>query len=231
MGIPRVYVLARLLALAVVGGLVTGITATVAFGAPAAIDCRNVSVTAPTSGATVSGAVEIRGRALVPNFQFYKVEYSPQGRQDWVLIGADVVRTVVENGRLVVWQTVRVPEGSYQLRLRVVDPSGNYCEALVSPVLVSSARLTETPPLPTPTETVELTVVPPQDTPTSPVVIPRVVAPVSGTPGALPPRAQPTGFGTPDLLVTGAYFFLGVFGMAGIVLFVAIIMYFRNQRL
>ncbi len=182
------------------------------------------------SEATVSGAVEIRGRALVPNFQFFKVEYSPAERQNWVLIGTDVVRTPVEDGRLAVWQTARLPEGAYQLRLRVVDPSGNYCETLVSPVLVSSARPAETP-LPTPTETVELTVVPPQDTPTSPVVIPKVVAPVSSTPGALPPRAQPSGFGTPDLLVTGAYFFLGVFGMAGIVLFVAIIMYLRNQRL
>jgi hypothetical protein len=166
----------------------------------------------------------------VLDFQFYKVEYSPLERQDWALIGTDVSRTPVENGRLAVWQTTRVPEGSYQLRLRVVDPSGNYCEALVSPVRVASARPTETPLPPTPTEIVELTVVPPQATPTSPVVIPRDVLPLSSTPGALPPRAQPIGLGTPDLLVTGAFFFLGVCGMSGIVLFIAIFTYVRNQR-
>lgn len=229
MGIPRACVLARLLTLAVVWGLATGITATVAFGAPATIDCRNVGITAPAPGATLSGAVEIRGRALVADFRFYKVEYKPPGRPDWVLIGTDVIRSPVDNGRLAVWQTAQLPEGTYQLRLQVVDPSGNYCEALVSPLQLTRARPTE-PPLPEPTETAELTVVPPQPTPTIPLIVPKEVAPVSSTPGALPPRAQSTGFGMPDLLVTGAYFFFGVFGMAGVVLSVAIVMYLRNQR-
>jgi hypothetical protein len=229
MGTPRVCVTARLLTLAVVWGLATGITATVAFGAPATIDCRNVNITAPTPGATLAGAVEIRGRALVADFRFYKVEYNPPGRSNWVLIGTDVIRTPVENGRLAVWQTAQLPAGTYRLRLQVVDPTGNYCEALVSPLLVANAPPTESP-LPEPTETAELTVVPPQATPTIPLVVPKEVAPVSSTPGALPPRAQPTGFGISDLLVTGAYFFFGVFGMAGVVLSVAIVMYLRNHR-
>ncbi len=227
MGVPRACVLARLLLLAVVAGLATGSTAAVAFGAPATIDCRNVSITAPTPGANLSGAVEIQGRAVAPDFRFFKIEYSPLGRQDWILIGTDVIRTLVAGGRLMVWQTSQMREGSYQLRLRVVDASGNYCEALVSPLYVKSTPATETP---SPTETAELTVVPPQPTPTIPMVIPKEIAPVSSTPGALPPRAQSTGLGMSDLMVTGAYFFLGVFGMAGIALSVAIVMYLRNRR-
>ncbi len=230
MSVPRACVLARLLLLAVVGGLSTGMTATVAFGAPARIDCRNVNITAPTPGATLSGAFEIQGRAMAQDFRFFKVEYSPLERQDWVLIGTDVIRTPVQGGRLIVWQTSQVREGAYQLRLRVVDPSGNYCEALVSPIYVTRLPATETPMAPEPTETAELTVVPPQPTPTIPMVIPKEVAPVSSTPGALPTRAQPVGMGISDLLVTGAYFFLGVFGMAGVALSVAIVMYLRNRR-
>lgn len=229
MKIPREPVLARLLALAIVGGLVTGLTATLAFGAPSAIDCRYVSIAAPTPGATLSGAAEIRGRALVLNFQFFKVEYAPVGQDEWVLIGTDVVRTPVDNGRLVVWQTSRVPDGTYQLRLRVVDQTGNYCEVLVSPVRVVNARATEIPPPANPTETMELTVVPPQATPTIVVVIPNEVAPRFETPSALPTRVQPLPFGMPDLLVTGAFFLFGVCGMLGIVLAIAVFIYIRKM--
>jgi hypothetical protein len=228
MTIPRELILARLLALAIVGGLVTGLTATLAFGAPAALDCRYVSISVPTPGATLSGATEIRGRALVLNFQFFKVEYAPLGQEGWVLIGTDVVRTPVDNGPLVLWQTSRVPDGMYQLRLRVVDPTGNYCDSLVSPVRVLNAHATEAPLPVEPTETLELTVVPPQATPTIPVVIPKEVMPSSGTPSALPTRGQPLPFGMPDLMVTGAFFLFGVCGMLGIVAAIAVYIYVRK---
>lgn len=64
-----------------------GTAAAIVRAAPSALDCRNIALTAPLPGSTLSGAVEVRGRALILDFQFYKVEYSPLGRDQWVLIG------------------------------------------------------------------------------------------------------------------------------------------------
>ena len=51
-----------------------------AHAAPSAIDCRdNARLTTPVPGAVVSAAVEIRGRAVVGDFKFYKVEFAPVG--------------------------------------------------------------------------------------------------------------------------------------------------------
>ncbi len=229
MTVPREHVLAAVVVTAVVVGAATGISPAVAFGAPNALDCRNVGISTPTPGAVLSGAAEIRGKALVLDFQFYKVEYAPTGQDEWVLIGTDVVRTPVENGRLVVWQTGRVPNGTYQLRLRVVDPTGNYCEAIVSSVRVSNAGPVKVPVEATPTETVELTVVPPQATLTVPVVIPYEVAPRFATPNSLPPRGLPIPFAMPDVLVTGAFFLFGVCGMLGIVVAAAVAIFVRRM--
>ncbi len=229
MTIPREHLRAAVGIVAIVGCLATGLSPTVAFGAPNALDCRNVGISAPIPGAVLSGAAEIRGRALVLDFQFFKVEYAPAGEDEWVLIGTDVTRTPVENGRLVVWQTGRVPNGVYQLRLRVVDPTGNYCEAIVAPVRIANTRPVPVTVEATATETVELTVVPPQATPTIPVIIPYEVAPRTDTPNNLPPRGGANLFGMPDLFVTGAFFLFGVCGMLGIVIAVAIVIFVRRM--
>jgi hypothetical protein len=197
--------------------------------APSALDCRNVALTAPLPGSTLSGAVDVYGRALILDLQFYKVEYSPIGRDQWILIGTDVIRKPVESGRLVVWQTNIVAEGTYRLRLRVVDSTGNYCEAFLSPLQVSHARPTFVPS-PTPTETPILTAVPPQATPTIRVDIPTEVVPHLGTPGALPTRSQV--FGLPDFNVTvlAAFFVLGACGMFAVVLFIGLVMLIRTPK-
>lgn len=188
--------------------------------APSAVDCRNSGFTTPTAGATVSGAVEIRGRANVPDFRFYKVEYSPIGRDDWVLIGSDVIRTPVQEGRLVIWQTALVPDGVYRLRLHVVDPTGNYCEVFLQPITVSSAILPTLSPTPTSTETAILTVVPPLATPTLRPSVITDVFPVQ-TP-SLPVGNR--GLPLPDinLLAFGSCFVLGACGMGSIIAVIAI---------
>lgn len=198
-----------------------------AFAAPAALDCRNVALTTPVLGSTVSGAVEIRGRALIPEFQFYKVEYSPAGRDNWVLIGTDVVRQPVENGRLVIWRTTLVPDGVYRLRLHVVDPTGNFCESLLSSVRVDNAPPTATP-TPEPTETLMLTVVPPQPTPTIAASVPVEFLPVPVTPGAQPPRTLPYTISLGDVVITGVSFLLGAFGMLAIALGIGVILFIRS---
>ena len=198
-----------------------------AFAAPAAIECRSVAFTAPPPGSTVSGAVEIQGRAVIPNFQFYKVEYSPLGRDAWVLIGTDVTRAPIENGRLAVWQTTIVPDGTYRIRLHVVDVTGNYCELVLEPVQVSNVLPPEPEP-PEATETPMLTVVPPQPTPTPSVGIVVEFLPAPSTPGALPSRSA--GVSSSDLVLTLIYFLFGAFGMLAIVLSIAVVLFVRNLK-
>ncbi len=204
-----------------------GIWASAVFGAPAALDCAGVSFTEPAPGSTLSGSVEISGRALIQDFRFYKVEYSPIGREQWVLIGTDVVRRPVENGRLVVWPTTLVPDGTYALRLHVVDPTGNYCQVVLSPVTVQNARTTE-PESPTPTDVPMLTVVPPQPTPTSPASVPVEFAPVQGTPGALPTRVSPIQLPGANPAVLAVFFVFGALATVAIVLFVGLVMFVRR---
>ncbi len=196
--------------------------------APPAIDCRGSAFTAPPAGATVSGNVEIRGRAVVTDFRFYKVEFAPLGRDSWLLIGPDVIRTPVEQGLLVVWRTNLFPDGAYRLRLHVVDISGNYCEVMLSPIYVANgARPTETATA-TPTETALLSVVPPQSTPTIRPTVLIEIAPPPQTPGAPGGRGLPL----PDfnLLVFGACFGLGACAMLSIALIVGAVMFVLNKN-
>jgi len=93
-----------------------------------------VSITQPGTGARVSGRVVIRGTASRDAFQFYKVEYG-QGESPthWNVIN-DIHRIPVTQNILEEWDTSGLPEGTYWLRLTVVDPTGNFpppCEVRV----------------------------------------------------------------------------------------------------
>ncbi len=193
---------------------------TPARAAPLGVDCRNSGFIAPAAGATVSGAVEIRGRANVPDFRFYKVEFAPGRSDDWVLIGPDVIRTPVQEGRLVVWQTTLVPDGAYRLRMHVVDPTGNYCEVFLQPIIVANGAPPTSSPTLTATETAILTVVPPQATVTvRPVIITDVIP--FQTPS--PPGGN-RGLPLPDinLLAFGSFFLLGACGMGSVIAIIVI---------
>jgi hypothetical protein len=204
-----------------------GLSGRLAFGAPASLDCRYAAISAPTAGSTVSGPIDVRGRALILDFQFYKVEYGAVGSDTWVLIGPDVTRQTVENGKLATWQTTIIPDGQYRLRLHVVDPTGNYCEVIVSPIRVLNARPTSTPE-PSPTETVELTVVPPGPTLTIAASVPIEVAPVPSTPGAVPSRSLPFALPATDVAVTIAAFCLGAMGLLVAAVAVGLVLLARN---
>jgi hypothetical protein len=197
-------------------------------GSPPALDCRIAAIIAPAPGTTIAGAVEIRGRANVPDFRFYKVEFSLLGRDDWALIGPDVIRTPVQEGLLVVWRTNLVPDGTYQLRMHVVDPTGNYCEVFLQPIIVSNA-FPPTPLLtPTATETAILTVVPPQPTFTP---RPNVITDVVPLQTPFLPSGN-RGLPLPDinLLAFGACFLFGACGMGSVVAIIAITNYIANRN-
>ncbi len=199
-----------------------------ASGAPSRLDCRNVALTAPSQGALLSGTVEITGQAQVSNFQFYKVEYAPAARDQWVLIGTDVVRRPVPDGLLVAWQTGNVSEGEYRLRLRVVDVTGNYCEASIASVTIARAQPTET--IPEPTETAVLTAVPPLPTVTVALKPTLEVGPIVSQPGPIPTRSLPIDL--PDVDTTGlvAFFASGVLIMVALLLSVGLVMFVRRWR-
>lgn len=103
-------------------------------------------ISSPQPGATVRDVVLVTGTALHPRFSFYKVEFAREPGSSWVVIG-DTVATQVRDGVLLQWDTRGVPDGSYSLRLLVVDETGNYLEEIVRQIVVanSSTTPTETP--------------------------------------------------------------------------------------
>jgi len=126
-------------------------------------------ITSPQPGATVRDVVLITGSALHPQFSFYKIEFAREPGSSWVVIG-DTQPTQVRDGVLIQWDTRGVPDGSYSLRLLVVDVTGNYLEEIVRQVVVAnqSATPTETPTTTgTPAEVLTATAeAGPSDTPT-----------------------------------------------------------------
>ena len=97
--------------------------------APLAQDCGAVTISSPASGDAVRGRISIAGSAFIPQFQFYKVEMaagaSPPDSAFRNLAG-DVHRNAVQSGVLDTWDTTSVPDGTYSLRLTVVDQRGNF---------------------------------------------------------------------------------------------------------
>jgi len=128
-------------------------TGLMAWAGPVLAQGPVAKISSPQPGATVREVVVITGTALHPRFSFYKVEYAVEPGSDWVVIG-DTHLNQVQDGVLTQWDTRAVPDGSYSLRLLVVDETGNYVETTVRQVVVSNATPTETPtPEETPTET------------------------------------------------------------------------------
>ena len=99
-------------------------TPTPAIVAPAC-PTAGVSIVSPGMGQTLSGPVTLMGTANIPNFQYYKLEWSSAAAPDqwhW-FAGAE---TPVSNGPLGTFNPALVPPGAYTLRLVVVDKTGNF---------------------------------------------------------------------------------------------------------
>ncbi len=111
-------------------------------------------ITEPAEDDTVSGIVIISGTAVDPNFMRYELAFRHTANRDWIVF-AQGDQSVVE-GTLTVWdttvgrETVPVfPDGTYQLRLRVVRTDYNYDEYFVTSIVISNDE-----PTPTPTATI-----------------------------------------------------------------------------
>jgi hypothetical protein len=97
-----------------------------------------IEITMPGNGDQVSGVVEILGSADIPNFGFYKFEIKRPDETVWLTIQAG--NTVVQNNKLVDWDTRRLIPGEYQLGLVVVDN-----QAQAAPACVVQLRVVRAP--------------------------------------------------------------------------------------
>ncbi len=166
-----------------------------------------VALLQPYPGEVVTGDVYVVGRAAVPDFDHYLVEYGEgQDPIGWGLV-AGPVYSPVDGGLLAVWDVRELADRDYTLRVIVYDHLGNGVEArtwvwVQNPTPTWTPTPTETPG-PTWTPTLEPTWTPwptetpwPTDTP-APTLTPP---PPTDTPAPTPTDTPwPTDTPTPTL--------------------------------
>jgi hypothetical protein len=101
--------------------------------------CRNVAIRSPFRGETLQGRVPVLGSARIEGFQFYKVEWAPDYAPDQWSAVSTVKAPAVTNGLLDEWDTRRLPDGGYRLKLTVVDAAGQeVCRFVVTDLLLAN---------------------------------------------------------------------------------------------
>jgi len=167
---------------AIGGRLLLSLIIGIALGAVSAARAQDspavAQISSPGEGAHLFGPVNITGTAQHPAaFDRYTLEYDllSDVSADWILVQEPVTQQVQE-GVLGTWNTSAVPDGIYQLRLRVYLDTGEFSEAIVSNLRVQNSQ-----PTPVPT-TGPAGIAPgagatPGPTPTSPVIQPPTVIP------------------------------------------------------
>jgi 1A family penicillin-binding protein len=156
-----------------------------------------VAIFQPLEGEQVEGVVPVVGRANMPDFSHYIVEYGvTQDPGGWGPVSGPI-DTPMESGLLAQWDTRGLHNMGHTLRVLVFDHQGTVAEARVH-VVVTNPTPTPTPtplptrtPLPTPTPTA--TVTPgPTATPT-----PTTIRPTATPTEALVATSTPTATSTP----------------------------------
>jgi len=94
-----------------------------------------IMITSPKAGEVIKSQVILIGTADIPNFGFYKYEFSPLGTEVWSTIQAN--REVKQDFELGTWDTSEVPPGDYNLRLVVLDNQGKTLPPCIVPVRVA----------------------------------------------------------------------------------------------
>jgi hypothetical protein len=95
-----------------------------------------IMITSPKPGDVIKGQVILVGTANIPNFGFYKYEFSALGTDVWSTIQAN--REVKQDVELGSWDTSEVSPGDYNLRLVVIDNQGNVLPPCIVPVRVAA---------------------------------------------------------------------------------------------
>jgi PKD repeat protein len=109
----------------------------------------SIVILSPIPGNVIAQNVQILGSAIHPNFLQYVVEYGPDPNPSnlWYPIGGARTAPVL-NGVLGIWTTNTIPDGIYQLRLRVYLRDGSTPQTVVNNLRVQNAA-----PTPIPTNT------------------------------------------------------------------------------
>ncbi|MFH2039212.1 MAG: hypothetical protein ABIJ65_07225 [Chloroflexota bacterium] len=93
-----------------------------------------INITEPKAGQEIRGKVTLVGTADIPNFGFYKYEYTAQGSDNWSTILAG--RDPVINSNLGDWDLTELTPGDYLLRLVVFDNINTEMPICMIPVRV-----------------------------------------------------------------------------------------------
>lgn len=98
----------------------------------------------PQSDSAVAGTIGITGSALLQGFRRYELHIAVAGSEDWrwLMTGEEYV----SEGELYRFDTMRLPDGYYDLRLRAIRDDGNYAEDFARDIEIRNAN----PPTPTP---------------------------------------------------------------------------------
>jgi hypothetical protein len=86
----------------------------------------------------VAGDVAVTGRATHEAFQYYKLEFAPGANAAEGFIYFAGANTAVDGGQLGTFSSGSVPNGSYTLRLTVVDLTGNFPPTCQVTILVQN---------------------------------------------------------------------------------------------
>ncbi len=212
-------------------------------------------ITYPTSGATVSGLVEITGSVNHPQFTSYGVFYAPgpaaTENSQWVRIAFE--ETPVSNGVLATWDTTAtdengqpvVPNGVYTLALARYRQGGSGPDVplfFVESIAVNNEEATPTPTPPPEAAPTAVGVTPtpiPIEQPPTPTAAPTPTpapgsegtteSPVNGDNGGIGAALNPSRLR--DAFVTGVKITLLFFGLWGIYVLVrAIVRYLLRTR-
>lgn len=103
------------------------------------------SITSPVDGQQLSGIVRITGSANHPEFDRYEIAYGPDPNPNdaWQPFSSN--SQPVTNDVLGLWDTTRVADGGYMLRLRVVRKDSNYQEAFIRGLRVANQQAQASP--------------------------------------------------------------------------------------
>jgi hypothetical protein len=104
--------------------------------APAFQADGTLRIDSPAAGETISGTVEITGTAAAPGMMRWRAEfaYDPDPTGTWFLISEGV--DPVENGLLAEWDTSRIREGDYALRIAAYFADGSMRQTVLRGIRV-----------------------------------------------------------------------------------------------
>ena len=111
----------------------------------------SVVLVAPTAGQVLFGTIRITGTVNNAQMQAYRLEFlaAADARAQWQVIASQVTQQVT-NGTLGQWDTTKVADGTYQIRLRVTMRNNTVVDVYARGLQVSNQQPTPLPTVPPP---------------------------------------------------------------------------------